>query len=110
VPVSGLPQALGLDLIEATTVPVERGGLFCELLPPAYDEVHVFGLNLEATANSLRQFCGQERTPGSQERVIDCLPTFGVIQDGAAHELDRLLGSMARRRFFLVLAAERIQR
>jgi hypothetical protein len=98
-----LLQALGLDLSEATAVPVERGHPPGELLPAAHDEVHVLGIDLQSAADSPSQFRGHEAGAGSEERIIDRLSTFGVIQDGAAHELDWLLGSVTGRSFFRVL-------
>ena len=77
-------QALGLDLVEATAVTVERGQPPGELLPPAQDDVHVLGIDLEAAADALSQFGSYERRTGSEKWVIDCLATFGDLRWGGA--------------------------
>jgi hypothetical protein len=63
-----LRQALGLDLIEAPTVAVQCGRSPGKQLPPAHDDIDVFGIDLE--------------TKRSEQRVNDpisnCLPMGAV--------------------------------
>src|SRR5207253_1945827 len=88
------PQPLSLDLGERAAIRVELRLAPTEILPALNDAIHVFGIKLDAVADALAHFRGDERRSRAQERVVHNGSALGVIEDGLAHQLNGLLRRM----------------
>ena len=69
--------------------------------------IHVAGINLHAVANATQTVGGQQRCARTEERIVDNLPAFEMIENWLSHKLKRLLCAMPGCR--LVTTAEGIQ-
>ena len=91
-----LLPAFRRDLIERSSITIERGMLPRQQLPALHYDVNIPRIKLHTIADALRHFrCGQ-RGPGAEEGVIDQLAVLGVIENRTSHTLDWLLGAVNR--------------
>src|SRR5258708_4081632 len=86
-----LPPTLLSDLIEGTSIALQRRLLSREALPARHDHVHILGVQLEAITNALGGFRRRQRCAAAEERIVNYLPTFRVVQNRSPHQLDGLL-------------------
>src|ERR1035437_313588 len=88
-------HALSLDLCEGA--PVAFQGVLSpgDRHPPLADDLNVAGVDLQAVADALGEFGRYQGAAAAEEAIVDCLALDGVVQDGAAHQLDGLLGAVA---------------
>jgi hypothetical protein len=64
-------NAFARDLLERPSIAVERGFLVGQGLPTLADDVDLLGIKLQAIADALGQFRRGERSPGTEERIIN---------------------------------------
>ena len=69
-------------------------------LPALDDRVDVTGVDLDAVTDAVHRVGGNECRSRAEERIVDDPALFGVVQDGPAHELDRLLCTVTSRSIF----------
>src|SRR5690242_3857078 len=87
----GDAQPLGFDLRERSAVRLQTRLPATEVLPALDDAIHVLRIQLDTVAGTPAHFRGDEGGSRAEERVVDDRATLGVIQNGLAHKLDRLL-------------------
>src|SRR5438874_1263230 len=75
-----------------------------EKLPASHDDIDISGVELETAADAAGQFGGDQTGARAEERVVNCLAWPGVVDDRAAHALDRLLGAVSPTLFALPVA------
>jgi len=88
-----LPAFLS-DLIERSSITIERGVLPRQQLPTLHYDVNVPRIKLHAVADPLSHFRCDQRGPGAEERVINQFAVLGVIENRTSHTLDWLLGAV----------------
>src|SRR5689334_83048 len=84
----------GFDLTERPAVAIERRGFPGQSLPAHDHDVDVLWIKLHSATNAFRELRRGECRATTKERIVDKLATFGVIQNRAAHQLNRLLTGM----------------
>src|SRR6202011_1266451 len=72
-----------------------RRGAAGEELPTPHDHIDISGVELETVADSTRHFGGDQTRARAEKRVIDRLAGPAVVDDWAAHALDRLLSAVS---------------
>src|ERR1700736_3529964 len=65
-----------------------------EELPAAHDDVDIAGIELQTPADPAGHLGGDHTRARAEKRVIDRLAGPAVVDDRAAHALDRLLGAV----------------
>src|SRR6267143_7059367 len=65
-----------------------------EDLPASHDDIDIGGVELETAADAAGHFGRDQAGARAEKRVIDCLAGPAVVDDRAAHALDRLLGAV----------------
>src|SRR5437867_9478152 len=85
---------LGFDLLKGPTAILQRCLLASEVPPSLDDDVHVLRIQLDAVTCTSGQFGGDEGSARSQEGIVYRAATLGVIEDRAAHQLNRFLCRM----------------
>jgi hypothetical protein len=62
--------------LERAAIAFELGSLAAERLPPLNDYVYILGIQFDAEADTLGEFCGSQSGPRTQERVVDQFATL----------------------------------
>ena len=65
-----------------------------EALPASHDDVDISGVELDTVADAAGHFGRNQARARTEKRVIDRLAGPAVVDDRAAHTLDRLLGAV----------------
>src|SRR6267143_1174312 len=65
-----------------------------EDLPASHDDIDIGGVELETAADAAGHFGRDQARARAEKRVIDRLAGPAVVDDRAAHALDRLLGAV----------------
>src|ERR1035437_4601020 len=91
-----LPPAHSRDLLKRPPVAVEHRLSAAEPLPPEYRHVDIPRIEIHAVADSPGALGGDQGAATSQKRVVASLPRTRVVENRPAHDLDGLLGAVAR--------------
>src|SRR5215831_8110930 len=86
-----LDMALSPNLVKRLRGSVQCGGLARVTLPAQHGDIHIDRIDLHGRTPAPGGFGGDEGGPATPKGVVDPLSGGGVVEDGPAHALDRLL-------------------
>src|SRR5262249_9862957 len=89
-----LRESLGRHFRERAAIAIERGFFARERLPTLDDDVCELRVEFHAEANALRHLGCGKRGAATEERIVNEIAAFDVIQNRAAHQLNWFLGWM----------------
>ena len=96
----GYSEPFGFDLIERAAAAFERCFQAGELLPPDNRNIRIFRIDVDAVADSPGNLGRHHRRSRTEEWIVNQFVTFGVVQDWAPHQLQRLLSGVIALFFF----------
>src|SRR5262249_14988065 len=100
VPSAIAPSRVGY-FRERSPVAIESGFPTGKVLPAGDDDVDECGIEFNTVTDPLARLGGDQSRSASQEGFVHGISSIRVIDDGPAHDLDRLLAGVTRSRLIV---------